>query len=333
MRKEVLFAILAGLTLGLIIAFGIYRANVALSPKNQDQQRPSSPTPKPEFVITLASPSDLDVFTENPVTLSGITKVNAYVAVSTEEEDYITRVDSKGSFEVEVELVGGVNQLVIVAFDEKGSEVTQKLLLVFSTEFAKYVKVDEAKEETQNATDSVRDKVQQKVSQALKSPRGLLGTVTDILENTLQIKSGAGEIEQLSVSSETSVLKTGKTPKEVKLTDVAIGDYIVAMGFKNGNGVLDTKRILISSPIESTNRKVIYAKVSKDNNSSLITQFIRGGEDKKVSPEKGAAVFLINDEKASKITFAKINLEDTLVAMGTDTSETFSARTIFIITN
>ncbi|MBI4153456.1 hypothetical protein HY503_00440 [Candidatus Woesebacteria bacterium] len=331
MRKEVLFAILAGLTLGLIIAFGIYRANVALSPKNQDQQRPSSPTPKPEFVITLASPSDLDVFTENPVTLSGITKVNAYVAVSTEEEDYITRVDSKGSFEVEVELVGGVNQLVIVAFDEKGSEVTQKLLLVFSTEFAKYVKVDEAKEETQNATDSVRDKVQQKVSQALKSPRGLLGTVTDILENTLQIKSGAGEIEQLSVSSETSVLKTGKTPKEVKLTDVAIGDYIVAMGFKNGNGVLDTKRILISSPIESTNRRAIFAKVFEGGKKYIISQIVKTKEDQKVAPDKNVTVLLLTDPKTAKIKFADLKEEDLIVALGEEMDNTFSARTIFVV--
>ena len=138
MRKEVLFAILAGLSLGLVIAFGVWRANIALSPKNPDQSE-ASPTPKPEFAITLASPSDLDVFTENPVTLSGITKANAFVAVSTEEEDYTTQADTKGSFEIEVELIGGVNQIVMTAFDEKGSEVTQKLLLVFSTKVAKYI--------------------------------------------------------------------------------------------------------------------------------------------------------------------------------------------------
>jgi len=328
MRKEVLFAILAGLTLGLIIAFGVYRANIALSPKNPDQSQ-ATPTPKPEFAITLASPSDLDVFSENPVSLSGITKANAFVAVSTEEEDYLIQADTKGSFEVSVELIGGVNQIVMTAFDEKGSEVTQKLLLVYSSEFQKYITEEES--QSQEATDSIRYRVEQKVSQALKSPKALLGTVTDISENTLQIKSSGGEIEQISVSADTSALAIGKTNKEVKVTDIAIGDYIVAMGFMNGNGVLNTKRILINSPDEATNRLAIFAKVSKDNNTSLITQIIRTDEDKKVTPQKAVAVFLINEGKASKVTFAKINLEDTLVAIGTDASETFTARTVFVV--
>ncbi|KKU16758.1 MAG: hypothetical protein UX25_C0025G0004 [Candidatus Woesebacteria bacterium GW2011_GWC2_45_9] len=328
MRKEVLFAILAGATLGLIIAFGVWRANIALSPKNPGQSQ-ATPTPKPEFAISLASPSDLDVFSENPVSLSGITKANAFVAVSTEEEDYLTQADTKGSFEVSVELIGGVNQIVITAFDEKGSEVTQKLLLVYSSEFQKYIKEGESQD--QEATDSIRFRVEQKVSQALKSPKALLGTVTDISENTLQIKSVAGEIEQISVSADTSALAMGKTNKEVKVADVAIGDYIVATGFMNGNGVLNTKRILITSPIEATNRMAIFAKVSKDNNTSLITQVIKTGEDKKVTPQKGAAVFLISEGKASKITFAKIDLDDTLVAIGTDTGEAFTARTVFVV--
>lgn len=327
MRKEVLFAILAGLGLGLVIAFGAWRANLALSPEKKEAE--ASPSPKPEFAITLAEPADLDVFTENPVSVSGITKANALIAVSTEEEDYLTQADTKGSFEVSIELIGGVNQIVITAFDEKGSEVTQKLLLVYSSEFQKYVAQEPSQD--QEEADSIRERVEQKVSQALASPKALLGTVTDISENTLQIKSAAGEIEQISVSADTSALAMGKTNKEVKVADVAIGDYIVAMGFMNGNGVLNTKRILITSPDETTNRMAILTKVSKDNNTSLITQAIRTGEDKKITPQKAAAVFVISEGKVSKITFAKINLDDTLVAIGTDTSDTFSARTIFVV--
>lgn len=328
MRKEVLFAILAGATLGLIIAFGVYRANIALSPKNPGQSE-ATPTPRPEFAIALAGPSDLDVFSENTATLSGVTKANVFVAVSSEEEDYLTRADTKGSFEIEVGLIGGVNQIVITAFDEKGSEVTQKLLLVYSSEFQKYITA-EASPDPEEA-DSIRERVEQKVSQALKSPKALLGTVTDISENTLQIKSVAGEIEQISVSADTFALAMGKTNKEVKMADVAIGDYIVAMGFMNGNGVLDTKRILVTSPIDNTNRLIIFTKVAKDNNTSLLTQLIRTREEKKVTPQRTAGVFLISEGKASKITFAKVNLEETLVAIGTDASETFTARTVFVV--
>lgn len=331
MKKEVLFAILAGLGLGLIIAFGVWRANVALSPTGKESKIEASPTPKPEFAITLVKPATNDVFTGNPVVVSGITKANAYIAISGEDEDYAFQADAKGSFETEVELTAGVNQLLIVAFDEKGSEVSQKLLLLFSSEFEKYMKTDEVKEETQNATDSVRDRVQQKVSQALKSPKALLGTVTDISENTLQIKSGSGEIEQLSVSPETSVLATGKTTKEVKLSDVAIGDFIVAMGFKNGNGVLDTKRILITSPIESTNRRAIFAKVVIGGKKDIISQIVKTEEDQKIAPDKTITVLLLSDGKTAKIKFADLKAEDTILALGVDSDSTFSARTIFVV--
>lgn len=328
MRKEVLFAILAGLGLGLVVAFGVWRANLALSPKDKSQAE-ASPTPKPEFAITLAEPADLDVFTENPVSVSGITKAGSHVAISAEEEDYYVKADTKGAFEIEIELIGGVNEIVITAFDEKGSEVTQKLLLVYSTEFEKYLPSVEQGENV--ATDSVREKVEQKVSEALNSPKAQLGTVTDISESTLQVKTASGEIKQLSVNSETSVIKTGTISREVKITDVAIGDYIVAMGFANGNGVLNTKRILITSPFEASGRRAILARVTKVTLRDLTAQFIRTGEEQTVTPQRGATVYLINADKVSKITFSRILVDDTFLGIGLDSNNSFSVRTFYIV--
>lgn len=328
MRKEVLFAVLAGLGLGLVVAFGAWRANLALSSKDKGEAE-ASPTPKPEFAITLAKPADLDVFTQNPVTLSGITKGSAYVAISAEEKDYFVQADAKGAFEISIELVGGVNEIVITAFDEKGSEVTLKLLLVYSTEFEKYLPGQNQGQA--GGTNSVREKVEQKVAEALNSPKAQLGTVTDISESTLQIKSASGEIKQLSVGSETSVIKTGTISREVKITDVAIGDYIVAMGFSNGNGVLAAKRILITSPFETSGRKALLAKASKVNARDLTAQLVRTNEEQTIAPQRGATVYLISADKVTKITFAKILADDTLLAIGLDSTNSFSARTIYIV--
>ncbi|OGM56527.1 hypothetical protein A3E46_00035 [Candidatus Woesebacteria bacterium RIFCSPHIGHO2_12_FULL_46_16] len=333
MRKEVIFAIAAGGVLGLIIAFGVWRANVAFSPSNRSASKTqASPTPKPEFAITLAKASDGDILTESSVTLSGITKSNTFVMVSGEDEDVYVRADAKGSFEATIDLSGGTNQIVLTAFDEKGSETSMRLLLVYSSEFEKYIQDNQSSQEsTDTATDSVRGRVEQKVKEALSSPKAFLGTVTDISEGTLQIKTAEGEIKQLSIASDISVIKTGKTNKEVKLTDVAIGDFIIAMGFKNGNGVLDTKRILISSPLPEVTRRAVFAKVFKNNKKDILTQMVKTDEDQKIVPAKDALIFLSSQEKNTKIKFADLKENDLILGSGEFSDSTFEARTIFVV--
>lgn len=143
MRKEVLFAIIAGAVFGIVLAFGIWRANTALEPKvepetiaeSQEEITPVSETP--EFDIALAKPNNYDVITENPTLVSGVTDPDTWVAISAEEEDYVIKSDETGKFEHDVDLVGGVNQVAITAFKKDGTKVEENLLVVFSTEFEK----------------------------------------------------------------------------------------------------------------------------------------------------------------------------------------------------
>lgn len=319
--------------MGLIIAFGVWRANVAFSPSNRGASKTqASPTPKPEFAITLAKLSDGDILTESSVTLSGITKPGTFVMVSGEDEDSYVKADSKGSFEAAIDLIGGTNQIILTAFDEKGSETSIRLLLVYSSEFEKYIQDNQnSQETTDTATDSVRGRVEQKVKEALSSPKAFLGTVTDISEGTLQIKTAEGEIKQLSIATDVSVIKTGKTNKEVKLTDVAIGDFIIAMGFKNGNGVLDTKRILISSPLEELGRRAAFAKVFKNNKKDVLAQLVKTEEDQKIIPSKSVLVYLSLEEKDTKIKFADLKENDLILGSGEFSNDAFEARTIFVV--
>lgn len=140
MRKEVIAAVVTGILLGVTVAFGVWRANVALKPESQEQSESFTPTPQVksqtgEFGLTIAKPEQNQVITESPVSVSGITKTGAWVTISGEEEDYIVQADEKGEFIEEVELTGGVNQLVLTAFNDQGEEISQNLTLVYSTEF------------------------------------------------------------------------------------------------------------------------------------------------------------------------------------------------------
>lgn len=280
MRKEILFAIVAGGIFGLIIAFGVWRLNSTLSPEGTSTEATPPPS-KAEFGITIAKIQQDQVIVASPLTLSGITKPNAWVVISAEEEDYVIQADSNGSFEVDVELTGGINRLLIAAFDDEGASTEEILQVVFSTEIAKLIdttKDDSNEDESTESADSVREKVQDKVREAQKVPFAHIGTVTDISEGTFQLKAAAGEIKQVSTNEETVYINEVNTKKTVKEGDVAIGDFLIAMGLRNGNSVLSGVRILITTPPEDLNRKIVYGEIIRIEKKIVTLKLTDGSE-------------------------------------------------------
>ena len=245
MKKEVLFAIIAGSILGLIIAFGIWKVNSALRLRSDQDNKTSqtSPPPKEEFGITLANVDNLNVVGVSPFTLKGITKPEVWLITSTQEKDYLTTSDKKGEFAQEVNFLGGINSLVFTAIEKDGKTAVTKLSLVYSTQL-------EAEEPTQI------------------TPKAVVGVVTDISESSIQLKDEKGEIKQISSENpdQITVVRSEKTGKEMALKDIAIGDYLVAMGYlsKNGNGgVLLAKRILITQPVSPIPVEITMGAIEK----------------------------------------------------------------------
>jgi len=140
MRKEILFAVLAGALFGLVIAFGVWKANSTMS-QNYPNQTESQETAKPQtpqsLQITLSEPESYDVVASDAVVVKGITQPNAAISFSAEDSDYVAYANKSGAFEQEIKLTSGVNEIVITAFDSAGNNVGTKLTLVYSSEFAK----------------------------------------------------------------------------------------------------------------------------------------------------------------------------------------------------
>ena len=117
----------------------------------------------------------------------------------------------------------------------------------------------------ESATDSVdliQEEVQEKIEQVKNKPKAQMGIVTDIAERTFQLESLSDEIEQVSYSEENTGFINMVNKKEVvSHSDVAIGDFIIAMGTANGSGVIEAKRILITKKLTPTNRKSILGAV------------------------------------------------------------------------
>lgn len=304
MRKEVWLAVIGGITLGLIIGFGVYRINFAFKKGGPAQTSPT-PTPNNQAGLTIAKPNYDDVITSLPQTISGIASKDSRIVISTNSNDYITKTDQKGTFEKEVDLEGGVNQIIVSAVTKDNNISSQELRLIYSTQ----LETQKSESQTTSGESGVREIVLKKVEDILNSPKAYLGTVTDIAEKTIQLKTDSGAIEQVSAED----LPAGKAG--VKLTDIAIGDYIIAMGYRNGNHVLNAKRILITQPTPVPQIKIIYGKVKSISKKEIM-----------VNENDKAAV-----ATTTKLSNKKTKAEDTVIVVGTTIKDVFTARTIFLV--
>ena len=336
MKKELFFAIGAGLILGLIIAFGIWRVNKTVTSSDQQQTSNIEVTPSPttSFSITMANVEDLDVVTKTPFLINGITKPNSKVTISTEEKDYILDSQKDGSFEKEIELIAGLNEIVIKAFDQNGDSAETKLKVVYSSEFSKYMEEKVSNEEEETATDeaeSIVKKVEEKVSNVLKNPKAYVGTITDISESTYQIKNEEGEIQQISFNEETSFVKIDKTSKAITSSDVAIGDSIIAMGLKNGNQVLEGKRILVTDSPEESLRDIYFTKITDFGKNQITANKIGGQEEIVFTVDSNTDYILIKDGKSSVTKLSNLEEDDIVYVFGISGEKSFEARTIYKI--
>lgn len=275
MRKEVFLAIFAGIGAGLVLAFGVWRLTSNLkkdNPQPSENPTPGEHSPGPvngDLSITLSSPNNFDVVTDSPIKISGLTKPDAIVIVSTESKDYMTTAEKDGSFETEVSLSGGLNNLVVSSFDETGKSVVARLNLVYSSEFSKYLDSGEQVSDASESADTIREKVQQKLNQTLHKPTAYIGTITDITDSTIQTKSDENGIEQISISDDTSYGSD---------EELAIGDFILAMGYLGNNKVLDAKRIISAERTTPNSTEAIWANITTIDGKDVSFTNLEGKE-------------------------------------------------------
>ena len=242
MRKEVVFAIIAGVSIGLIIAFGAWKVTTAFKKSNVVENIKKNLPSQNKTSLSVSNLNDFDILTISPYVITGITKPKSDVVVSTTEADFHTIAIEDGSFSIGVEFPAGLSEI-------KVNE--EKLKVVYSSEFEKYLSDDNnvEPENIDESSESGQNEIREKINKISLKKTAYVGTITDISSGTIQIKSVQGDIKQMSLSEDTSYVNTLKKNAEIKSVDLAIGDYIVAMGFVNGNKVLTAKRILISGPI------------------------------------------------------------------------------------
>lgn len=325
MRKELLWAGIIGIAFGLIVGFGFWRVKTSVVSKTK-----SFPSPTPQAVvgqprIAIAKPSNLDVITEAPSQVTGVTKALTWIIVSTEEGDYLSQSTSDGSFSVDADFASGLNHIQAVSIDNQGNSSSQNILGVYSASFQTATSAPNTATGEAGIAKEVADRL------AAKQPKSYIGTVTDIADSTIQIKSTDSQIQQIATDklNPTVVNTKGTSNKTVKISDIAIGDFVIAMGYIDGNDVLDAQRILITNPIDSVKISVSVRKVTNISKKTITLATLDGSSNSTITPDKNTILAAYSNGAVKNIPLTNFKSGDNVIVVSDTTGTLEVVRSIF----
>ncbi len=139
MRKEVVFAIIIGLILGLVILYGIQLANQSTKQAANSSLTPTptetvSQTPAPGTnQLTITSPQNHAVVNTGSIKITGKTAPNSSVAISDTEDDALVTADKDGNFTVDLKLAGGSNTISLTSLKPDLTTDTAKITVIYTT--------------------------------------------------------------------------------------------------------------------------------------------------------------------------------------------------------
>lgn len=139
LERDVVIAIIIGVLIGTLAAFIIFflpKFFPKPTPKLKEvTKREEQPTPPSitSALLTLESPQDEAVFSEDEIWVSGKTKPGALVVITTPLDETVLEADNKGGFEGKVSLEEGANEINVTAYQEENEE-TKSLTVYYTKE-------------------------------------------------------------------------------------------------------------------------------------------------------------------------------------------------------
>lgn len=200
------------------------------------------------------------------------------------------------------------------------SRITKVLLFTFS--FFIFTSAPTMAQEATSATqssikDEVREKVREKVQDLAHTPHALVGTLADISDSTLQVKTLVNETEQAAIDENTKFVRVAKGKStEIKFADLVLKDFIVVMGFKNGNNILAAGRVITYDTNPITLRRAVYGVVDKNEKGTLTIKHPKTGETWLVATTSKTKVAKKGDKGFEDIKVSDIKVGDRIVAAG-----------------
>lgn len=175
--------------------------------------------------------------------------------------------------------------------------------------------------------ESVKQKVAAELAQIKKAvaKKGFVGSVSSKTDATVTMTTLMNQTRNLVVTTDTTIKLSGG--KDGTITDIKVGDYILAMGDVDSDNKMNVKRLLVIPQPPAEKRNTTFGTITKSTSSSItITNLKNEAYDIKVTAgTKFNDKFKLTDVKeGSKV----IIIESTTTAAG---KTTHTALNIFII--
>lgn len=138
MRKEIIIALIIGLCLGLVVAFGIRSARLSLATRRNLSPTPLAivnrdNNPNSTHSIFISVPEPYTITDQEKLTIIGNTTVNALVSVVSNSDQIATNADQSGAFTAAVTLEAGLNNIEIKSYNDQGETATTSFIVIYST--------------------------------------------------------------------------------------------------------------------------------------------------------------------------------------------------------
>jgi hypothetical protein len=317
MRKEILVAVVLGILFGCLAAYGIWKAKAVISAKDApsqvasdvvtpEEQNTATPTSITASVpsFSILEPQDMTVIAQNPFIISGTSTPDTFLLISSDENDYLTKTTQEGRFTQAVMLDIGVNQITITNFEKDGRKQVATRTVVYSNELV-------------NSSDS-----------GIKY-QAYLGSVTDKTQESLQIKDSRSEIRFISVdpTKTTFVRINDDGQKEAVFDDVAIGDYIAALGVEGLNQVLDTRQIILTIPSGGLGNSAFQGKITESTRNEAT---LKVSDQTEFSVKPAKTVSVTSGDTQTKSVFSDLEEDQEVLVSGVQDGSTITARKIHI---
>lgn len=164
-----------------------------------------------------------------------------------------------------------------------------------------------------SASERLKKAVQEKADEArkvldAKNRIAIIGKIKDITSSAITVQLKSGTTKMAAINEQTIIIRNKKTAKP---NEMAIGDFIIAMGYDSGRESFDAKRVIVQvDEPKSRDAKIIFGtvvKINPDKNTFSITT--------NRPAELGGPETIELSAVKTVIDLTKLNLEDKVIVI------------------
>jgi hypothetical protein len=301
MQKEVLISVIIGISLGLIVTYGIYQVKKQVTsptPTDVTAEMDSNENDLIETGLMLTSPEDGLVQEKSQIKVAGTTiQPESFVVVFVDNQETILQSDSTGGFSTNLELTDGEHVITVVSVNQDGWTETAERLVVISDLFSQsqlpatttaQIPAEEGEEEVvkEATTQAILDRINKKLTQEeqeqldktieqLAVKRGaMIGQVERVTEEALTITTTQGTV----ILATDEELEIKKSNKDIALDQIGVDDWLLVMGVTDGTQITPEYIFVSSTTLRPKPHSVVLGTLSEINKSSLSVTSRADGE-------------------------------------------------------